>query len=129
MVEFRDELQMSTITLCRNDYKNEEEYDKTIGRLLRILMDAGEVCKVREEEREVLIIEHGHDEQQEYYGSEKLVWVTEDEYDDLVARRQVEYDEEIKKEYSYIASADNDSDSSEYQVGPDYRIIELGDLN
>ena len=57
---------------------------KTIGDLILLLTRQGEVCKVYDDDGfgDVIIIQHGHDEHQEGWGSPSLVWISDEELED-----------------------------------------------
>ena len=61
-----------------------EDPAKTIGDLILLLTRQGEVCKVYDDDGSgnVIIIQHGHDEHQEAWGSPSLVWISDEELDD-----------------------------------------------
>ena len=64
--------------------------DKTAERLgytLMTLMGEGEVCKVYDDDTGIYIIQHNHNEDKEYWGGPVCEWMTDEEREDLEARR------------------------------------------
>lgn len=68
-------LQINSITLSSDRYGTREELFKQVGQLLNLLFENDYVCKIREEDCGLIVIEFEHDDEKEYWGSPTLEWV------------------------------------------------------
>lgn len=71
---------VNSITLCREYYKNEEQFTEMIGRTIKLLADARYImtCRYDEPGLGIFVIEYDHDDQE--FGGPYPYWLTPDEY-------------------------------------------------
>ena len=62
---------------------NRDELYRAIGAQLSILMENQYVCKVYEDETDIVVIEFEHDEKRVSFGCDELVWVSQEELEAL----------------------------------------------
>lgn len=80
-----------------NTVKDTEALYKDLSTLLEILLRHEYICKVREEEKDILVIEYSHDETREAWGCPSLVWVTPEEESVLECHRDNVYEAVTKQ--------------------------------
>jgi hypothetical protein len=85
-------IKINTIILDKD--KCGEKFAETLGNQLLILMEQDNVCKVKYDDCDLYIIEHENDEEVEYLGGPRLMWLTEDEADLIESKRQESEEEE-----------------------------------
>lgn len=66
-----------------------DELYKDLATILELLLKHQYVCKVRQEEQDILIIEYTHDEAIEGWGCPQLCWLTPEEVDLIEDNREV----------------------------------------
>jgi hypothetical protein len=60
--------------LCTLDYENENEFQSKLSEAIMLLLGAGYICTVREDEVGIIVIEYDHDDSA--YGSPYPYWLT-----------------------------------------------------
>lgn len=77
------------ITFSINDYnRNRDAMYADIGKQLAILLHNKYVCKVRDDDTDIVVIEYEHDDNAEYWGVGGLYWLDDDEAEWLENKRE-----------------------------------------
>ena len=64
----------------KNKYGNSrDKMFQAIAQQLALLMENDYVCKVYDDDRDIIVIQYEHDEEKEYWGGMNLCWLTEEE--------------------------------------------------
>lgn len=58
---------------------NREKMFEAIAQQLALLMENEYVCKVYDDDRDIIVIQYEHDEKKDYWGGMELRWLTEEE--------------------------------------------------
>ena len=65
---------------CIN-HGSEEEMYKDIADFIKMLLKYENTCKIYLDEKGIVVVEYGHDNRADYWGSPNLKWVTDEETD------------------------------------------------
>ena len=65
---------------CIN-HGTEEEMYKDIADFIKMLLKYENTCKIYLDEKGIVVVEYGHDNRADYWGSPNLKWVTDEETD------------------------------------------------
>lgn len=86
----------------------EENISKKIGDIVYTLLKEDEVCLVRKEDFDTYVIEHNYDEDFGYLGGPVLKWLTQEEYEDVLDKRDEDKEDrsEAGEEQSELTYAD-----------------------
>ena len=60
---------------------SEEEMYKDISDFIKLLLKYENTCKIYLDEQGIVVVEYGHDNRADYWGSPNLKWVTDEETD------------------------------------------------
>ena len=60
---------------------SEEEMYKDIADFIKMLLKYENTCKIYLDEKGIVVVEYGHDNRADYWGSPNLKWVTDEETD------------------------------------------------
>lgn len=93
-----DNKKHETIVFSLDNYENKDELFNTIAKQLQLLLDAGYLAVVRYDEPGlgIIVIEFEHNEYLEFWGVNKPMWVTPEEEDEIVLRRENNCNCEVK---------------------------------
>ena len=58
---------------------SEDEMYKDISDFIKLLLKYENTCKIYLDEQGIVVVEYGHDENRDYWGSSQLMWVTDKE--------------------------------------------------
>ena len=64
---------VNELVLCTEDYENENEFRNKLSEAIMLLLGAGYICTVREDEVGIIVIEYDHDDSA--YGSPYPYWL------------------------------------------------------
>lgn len=78
---------VSHLTFCADHYKDEAELFAAMGAFLKTLMDNEQEARVRCDSGGIYVVEYSHDNNWDYYGSESLYWLNEEESETIDAMR------------------------------------------
>lgn len=76
------------IVLCTETW-GESKINEKLGSIITTLTKEGEWCKVYDDDNGIYIIQHGHNEDLEYWGGPMLTWLTDEEYEQLESLREI----------------------------------------
>lgn len=79
--------------------KQQEIENSKIARAIKLFTGEGNVCRVSEEENGIYIIQYEHDEDLNYWGGPRLIWVTDEEYDMIMDNRAKQEQTQGVEEY------------------------------
>lgn len=68
-------------------YANEAEMYKDISSFVQLLIKNNDTCKIYADSEGVIVVEFGHDERIESWGCPVLTWLNEEEYEDVMEKR------------------------------------------
>lgn len=75
---------------------NREKMFQAVAQQLMILFDNDYVCKVYDDDFDIIVIEFGHDERRDAWGCDELLWLTPEEIE-AVENFRLNQIEEIEK--------------------------------
>ena len=86
-----------------------------LGEAIIMFLNQDNVCKVYDDEYGIYVIQYEHDDEHrdQWWGGSKLLWVTDEEYEDIISRRMVQ--EDPQDEY-YESEEDSDSENEKVKV-------------
>ena len=71
---------VNTIIFNKDKYGNSrEKMYESIAKQLALLMENEYVCKVYDDDRDIVVIEFVEDQRESWYGLPELMWLTDDE--------------------------------------------------
>ena len=83
-----EKVHFNTIVFTRECYNNDrDQLYQAVAQQLRLLMENNYVCKVYDDDVDIIVIEYEHDERKEPWGVTDLVWASSEEVDYLINRR------------------------------------------
>ena len=86
---------INTITICRDTYKTQEDFENAIKKAVMVLLDNNYIMVVRYDEPGLGIVcidyEHGNQE----YGCDYPYWLSPTEYESIVLDDEVDSDEKV----------------------------------
>ena len=87
---------INQIVFSKDKYgNNREKMFEAIAKQLALLMENDYVCKVYDDDVDVIVIEFEHDEKRDAWGCDELCWLSPEEAEFIVDRRTTEeYDNE-----------------------------------
>lgn len=68
---------VNQITLTKE--RQGEDFAKVLGETILTLLREEEMVSIRDDDTDILILEHEHDNYKEYWGSPTCVWLEDDE--------------------------------------------------
>lgn len=80
------------IIFSKDRYKNREEMFAAIAKQLTILMENDYVCKVYDDDTDIIVIQYEHDERKDSWGGMQLLWLTQEEIEAIELYRLNEED-------------------------------------
>ena len=78
----REESEHSSLTFARKNFDNEQQFKKAVSDFLFLLLQTGNIARVRQEE-DLVIVDYTHDESLDAYGGSQLLFVTGEEAEEL----------------------------------------------
>lgn len=72
---------VNELVLCTEDYENENEFQSKLAEAIMLLLGAGYICTVREDEVGIIVIEYEHDDSA--YGSPHPYWLTSEQVESI----------------------------------------------
>lgn len=72
---------VNELVLCTEDYENESEFQSKLSEAIMLLLGAGYICTVREDEVGIIVIEYDHDDSA--YGSPYPYWLTPEQVESI----------------------------------------------
>lgn len=76
-----------SLVFSLDNYDNEDEMYTEITAFIHILIKNKNTCKIYADSEGIIVVEFGHDEQIENWGCSRLTWLNEDEYEDIMQKR------------------------------------------
>ncbi len=71
---------MQEIVICKDNYGNDrEKMYNAIAKQIALLMENEYVCKVYDDDTDIIVIQFEHDNKKDDWGGEYLFWLTEEE--------------------------------------------------
>ena len=67
------------VVFYSDNYISEDEMYKDISDFTKMMLKYGNTCKVYLDDTNIVVVQFGHDEDREAWGSPKLEWITEEE--------------------------------------------------
>lgn len=61
-------------------FMTQEDFYNDVGQVLKLLLKYGNTAVVRQEERDIIVIEYNHDERFDGWGCPNPYWLTDEEY-------------------------------------------------
>ena len=81
------------IIFCKENYGNSrEKMYEAIAKQLALLMENEYVCKVYDDDRDIIVVQFEHNERKDYWGGLDLCWLTAEEVERLRAEKECEED-------------------------------------
>lgn len=88
---------MNTITFSIDNYGgSKQKLFEAVGKQLALLLENEYVCKVYDDDVDIIVMQFNHDEHKDYWGCETLEWITPDELEFIERLREGE-DNTIKQ--------------------------------
>lgn len=82
---------MQSIVFSKDKYNNDrDKMYQAIAKQLALLMENDYVCKIYDDDIDIIVIEFGYDERKCRYGADELLWLNQDEIDNLILFREQE---------------------------------------
>lgn len=82
-------LQPNKIVFSRNDYNQDRDIMYAdIGKQLALLLHNKYVCKVRDDDTDIVVIEYEHDDNADFWGVGGLYWLDDEEAEWLKNKRE-----------------------------------------
>ena len=72
---------VNELVLCAEDYETESEFKSKLAEAIMLLLGAGYICTVREDEVGIIVIEYDHDDSA--YGSPHPYWLTPEQAESI----------------------------------------------
>jgi hypothetical protein len=86
-------MKVSNIIFSIDKYGGDKEKMYTaIAKQLMLLMENDYYCKIYDDDTDIIVIEYSNDEKKYYTGSHVLMWVTDEEEDEIFAARKTRED-------------------------------------
>lgn len=104
----REEGEHSSLTFARDKFDNEQQFKKTVSDFLFLLLQTGNIARVRQEE-DLVIVDYTHDENLDAYGGSQLLFVTGEEAEELGSN----YDGRVLEGFLNGKDAKNEKDEDE----------------
>lgn len=85
----KNSVKYETIVFSKDRYNNDrEKMYAAITKQLMLLMENDYVCKVYDDDTDIIVIQFEHNERKDFWGVSDLVWVTPEEAEMLEANRE-----------------------------------------
>lgn len=83
-----EKVHFNTIVFARESYHNSrDQMYQAVAQQLRLLMENNYVCKIYDDDVDIIVIEYEHDEHKEPWGVTDLIWASPEEVEYLIDRR------------------------------------------
>ena len=87
-------MEKNSIIFNKDRYNGDrDKMFQAVAKQLALLMENDYVCKVCDDDTDIIVIEFDYDERRCRYGCDELVWLSQDEIEALEAIRQNENEE------------------------------------
>lgn len=77
----------NSIVFSKDHYSTREEMFQEVAVQLAILMKGNYVCKVYDDDADIIVVEYEHNNRVDYWGGPDLEWLSEEESDMLESCR------------------------------------------